>query len=75
MKDLIVEESWKHALSDEFEKHYFLTLERFLHSEQLSETPIYPPMELIFKAFNSTPFEDVRVVILGQVGRGWEWRF
>lgn len=70
LQDLIVEESWKAVLSDEFEKDYFLKLERFLHCEQLGETPIYPPMECIFRALNSTPFEDVRVVILGQVGEG-----
>lgn len=67
LKNLIVEDSWKNVLSAEFEKHYFGDLERFMHAEWRGKTPIYPPIETTFRAFNSSPFNDVKVVILGQV--------
>lgn len=60
-----IEESWKKVLCDEFEKPYFLNLIQFLKEEKLSKK-IYPPGSLIFNAFNSTPFEKIKVVILGQ---------
>lgn len=61
-----IEESWKHVLNDEFEKPYFSELRRFLQAEKALRKTIYPPGSLIFNAFNSTPFDKVRVVILGQ---------
>jgi uracil-DNA glycosylase len=61
-----IEESWKNALAEEFEKPYFSELRKFLQQEKNSGKVIYPPGSLIFNAFNSTPFEKVRVVILGQ---------
>jgi uracil-DNA glycosylase len=61
-----IEDSWKRVLSDEFEKPYFTELRRFLLSEKNAGKTIYPPGSLIFNAFNSTPFDKVRVVILGQ---------
>ncbi len=61
-----IEESWKHVLNDEFEKPYFSELRRFLQAEKALGKTIYPPGSLIFNAFNSTPFDKVRVVILGQ---------
>lgn len=59
-------ESWRIALQDEFEKPYFLALRSFLKQEKQAGKVIYPPGNLIFNAFNSTPFEAVKVVIIGQ---------
>lgn len=61
-----IEESWKQVLQDEFEKPYFAELRRFLQAEKAAGKTIYPPGSLIFNAFNSTPFQKVRVVIIGQ---------
>lgn len=61
-----IEDSWKQALADEFEKPYFAVLRRFLQEEKTARKTIYPPGPLIFNAFNSTPFDKVRVIILGQ---------
>lgn len=61
-----IEESWKRVLADEFEKPYFRELRHFLQQEKTSGKSIYPPGSLIFNAFNSTPFDKVKVVILGQ---------
>jgi uracil-DNA glycosylase len=61
-----MEESWRIALQDEFEKPYFLALRAFLKQEKQAGKVIYPPGNLIFNAFNSTPFEAVKVVIIGQ---------
>ncbi|MFK7948958.1 MAG: uracil-DNA glycosylase [Saprospiraceae bacterium] len=61
-----IEESWKEVLSDEFQQPYFLAIKEFLIKERKAGKTIYPPGPLIFNAFNSTPFNDVKVVILGQ---------
>ncbi len=63
--NVTIEESWKRALGSEFEKEYFKTLRDFIHSEYRNKT-IYPPAKQIFNAFDSCPFESVKVVILGQ---------
>lgn len=63
--NVTIEESWKRVLSSEFEKEYFKTLRDFIHSEYRNKT-IYPPAKQIFNAFDSCPFESVKVVILGQ---------
>lgn len=63
--NVTIEESWKRVLSGEFEKEYFKTLRDFIHSEYRNKT-IYPPAKQIFNAFDSCPFESVKVVILGQ---------
>lgn len=60
-----IEPSWKKVLQPEFKKSYFKNLTSFVKKEYSSQT-IYPPAKLIFNAFNSTPFNQVRVVILGQ---------
>lgn len=60
-----IEESWKAALAGEFEREYFARLVAFV-KEQYAAGPVYPPARLIFNAFNRTPFDRVRVVILGQ---------
>ncbi len=61
-----IEESWKERLAPEFEKPYFDALTTFVRSEYSGSTPIYPPAKLIFNAFDHCPFNDVKVVILGQ---------
>lgn len=67
LKELLVEESWLAALSEEFEKPYAKKLCKFVESEICGgKVPIYPPPYLIFNAFNSTPFDKVKAVILGQ---------
>jgi len=57
--------SWKKLLKTEFEKEYFLKLIDFVKYEYTSNV-IYPPGPLIFNAFNQTPLDQVKVVILGQ---------
>ncbi len=64
--DVRIEESWKRELEAEFSKPYFLKLVGQLHSEKAAGVVIYPPGPLIFNAFALTPFDKVRVVILGQ---------
>lgn len=60
-----IEESWKTALATEFDKPYFIELAELVRQAYLSETA-YPPPQLVFNAFAHTPFDRVRVVILGQ---------
>ncbi|MFM2375504.1 MAG: hypothetical protein RLZZ165_601 [Bacteroidota bacterium] len=61
-----LDESWKSALQEEFNKPYFLALKAFLQKEKQAGKTIYPPGRLIFNAFDSTPFDKVKVVIIGQ---------
>ena len=61
-----MEQSWKEALQSEFEKPYFAALARTLHAEKAAGERIYPPGRDIFKAFELTPVDQVKVVILGQ---------
>lgn len=58
--------SWQAVIGDEFEKPYMQALRGFLKQEKAAGKIIYPPSPLIFNAFNHTPFEQVRVVIIGQ---------
>ena len=60
-----IEPSWGQRLQEEFGKPYFAQLVEFVKGEYASGV-CYPPGPLIFNAFNQTPFERVRVVILGQ---------
>ncbi len=64
--DVKIEQSWKDALAGEFGKPYFAQLARFLHQEKAAGKVIYPPGGLIFRAFELTPVQEVKVVILGQ---------
>lgn len=57
--------SWDILLKDEFQKEYYLKLRQFLKNEYATKT-IYPDMHDIFNALKYTPYEDVKVVILGQ---------
>ncbi|MDX9847822.1 MAG: uracil-DNA glycosylase [Tenuifilaceae bacterium] len=61
----VIEDSWKEILASEFGKDYFANLKRFLLEEKKQYT-VYPSGGNIFNAFNLTPFQRVRVVILGQ---------
>ena len=60
-----IEESWKEQLKDEFNKDYFTKLTNFVREEYKTKK-IFPPAKLIFNAFDHTPFDKVKVVILGQ---------
>ncbi len=60
-----IEESWKVHLQSEFDKPYFAALTDFVRKEYSSRT-VYPPAKLIFNAFDSCPFDKVKVVIVGQ---------
>ncbi len=64
--DVKIRPEWKNYLKGEFEKEYFKNLVDFLHKEKEDGIIIYPPGSLIFNAFDLTPFNDVKVVILGQ---------
>ena len=61
-----IEQSWKDALAGEFGKPYFESLVRFLHKEKAEGQVIYPPGSQIFRAFDLTPLDKLKVVILGQ---------
>ena len=61
-----IEESWKLALAGEFASPYFAGIKKFLVETMSAGHKVYPPGSLIFNAFNKTPFDRVKVVILGQ---------
>ena len=63
---LKLEESWKEVLEAEFDKEYMIKLRSFLQSQQEQKRLIYPENGLIFNAFKHTPFNKVKVVIIGQ---------
>ena len=65
LKDIQIEDSWKAVLADEFQADYFSLLKSFLIEEK-TKSIVYPPGELIFNAFNTTPIEKIKVVIIGQ---------
>lgn len=60
-----IEESWKSRLKDEFDKPYFKSLTDFVRAEY-EQKRVFPPAKLIFNAFDQCPFDDVKVVIVGQ---------
>ena len=61
-----IEQSWKDALSAEFDKDYFIKLTDFVRAEYLSGRAVYPAAQNIFNAFNLCPLDKVKVVIIGQ---------
>ncbi len=65
-REIQIEDSWKTILLDEFEKDYFKKIKDFLKEEIHSGKTIYPPGKEIFNAFYKTPFDDVKIVIIGQ---------
>jgi uracil-DNA glycosylase len=64
--EIKMEESWKNALSDIFDKPYFSQIANHLKAEKALKTTLYPSGGLIFNAFNLTPYDKVKVIILGQ---------
>ncbi len=60
-----IEEKWYEVLKNEFEQPYFIEIKNFLIEEKRRHI-VFPPSPLIFNAFNLTPFDNVKVVILGQ---------
>lgn len=60
-----IDETWKKVLWNEFQQPYFAELKQFLVAEKRAYT-VYPPGPMIFNAFNKTPFDKVKVVIIGQ---------
>jgi uracil-DNA glycosylase len=65
MPAIAIEDTWKNELKEEFNAPYFKQLKSFLVEERQKYT-IFPPGKLIFAAFNNTPFDKVKVVIIGQ---------
>ncbi len=65
-RDIQLEASWKDLLADQFDQDYMQALRRFLQAEKQQGKQIYPAGADIFNALNSTPFAQVKVVILGQ---------
>ena len=63
---LKLHESWAQRLNEEFEQEYMKQLRQFLLQEKQKGKIIYPPGELIFNALDTTPFDKVKVVVLGQ---------
>lgn len=63
---LQIEPSWKNQIGEEFEKPYMSDLKGFLKTEYDKGKTIYPRKTEYFEAFNHTPFDNVKVVILGQ---------
>lgn len=65
MRDLLLDESWRAVLDEAFAAASFARLESFVDAAYCAGV-VYPPKNLIFEAFNRTPFDKVKVVILGQ---------
>lgn len=65
MQDIKIDSSWKNALEEEFTKPYWETLTTFVRSQYKTDT-VFPPGKNIFRAFDLCPFDEVKVVIVGQ---------
>lgn len=61
-----IETSWKEVLQEEFDKPYFEVITHIIKEEKAKGKTIFPPGSFLFNAFNSTPFSEVKLVILGQ---------
>ena len=64
--DVQIEPSWKEVLQNEFSKSYFEEIVALLKTEKAQGKIIYPPGSLIFNAFDKTPFNKLKVLLLGQ---------
>jgi len=64
--DVRINETWKKVLKSEFSRPYFLEIVNFLRTEKMAGKTIFPPGGLIFNAFNTTPFDKVKLVLIGQ---------
>ena len=67
----MLEESWQRILGSEFEKPYMQKLRIFLREEKNQKKVIFPKSENVFHAFKLTPFERVKVILLGTRSRPW----
>ena len=65
MKSVVIEASWREALSEEFKKEYWTNLTDFVRKEYLTKT-VYLPPKNIFRAYDLCPLDEVKVVIVGQ---------
>lgn len=63
---IMIEKSWRSFLEEEFKQEYIDKLKDFLREEQKSGKEIYPPSDHVFYALKCTPYEEVKVVIMGQ---------
>jgi uracil-DNA glycosylase len=61
-----LEESWKRVLYDEWKESYLKDLANFIAKERASSIPIFPSRQDVFRAFQSTPYPQTKVVIIGQ---------
>lgn len=66
LSEVKLDASWKKHLNDEFQKSYMLEIKKFLLNEKKAGKIIFPKGDEIFSALNTTPFENVKVVIIGQ---------
>jgi uracil-DNA glycosylase len=64
--DVQIEASWKDALKDEFDKPYFSNIVSYLKAEKQLKKIIYPAGQHIFNAFNTTPIDKIKILLLGQ---------
>ncbi|MCQ2199462.1 MAG: uracil-DNA glycosylase [Paludibacteraceae bacterium] len=64
--DVKIEQSWKEVLRDEFEKDYFVKLTEFVREQYASSVTVFPPANCIFAAYDFCPFDQVKVVVIGQ---------
>ena len=65
-REIKLDPSWKQRLQDDFQADYMVALRNFLREQKASGKSVYPPGPEIFAALNATPFDRVKVVILGQ---------
>lgn len=66
MTEVRIEETWRKRLEDEFQAPYFVSLRKAVRDAYESGAPVFPVPQNVFKAFELCPFENVKVVILGQ---------
>ncbi len=66
MKGMTLEKSWHEALGEELKKPYIQDLKSFLEKEKKAKQIVFPPENQVFNAFRHTPFDKVKVVIMGQ---------
>lgn len=66
LEKVLVDAGWRQQLGEEFVKPYMETLSQFVSAERAQGLEIFPPRHQVFNAFNQTPFDQVKVVIMGQ---------
>lgn len=64
--EIMLEASWKEALEEEFDRDYMRKLSDFLRRQKEAGKTVYPPAQLIFNALDSTPLDQVKIIIIGQ---------